>query len=253
VARAEDEALVLGERHLGVLRMGLRREEGAAPPELAARHPLPAALRELLRRREQPLVPLGIDSAQRPRVRVAPDGDDRVDLLELRLRNRRDEVQLLVAAFREQQLGQPLGLDVQVRVRVGGERGPVELDGEWRRHGRRVYAHHLPGLEAERVVDDQVGEPPESLVSHQRTRKARLTKTVARLGFIERSSGSRRRTAGLQLASPEDDETALRLDRALDVEQRPRPPFASRLPRTALRGPALKTRPGSRPARRRRP
>jgi hypothetical protein len=70
-------------------------------------------------------------------------------------------------------------------VGVGGVRGPVELDGEWRRHGRRVYAHHLPGLEAERVVDDQVGEPPESLVSHQRTRKARLMKTLARLGFIE--------------------------------------------------------------------
>src|SRR5262245_49447207 len=185
VARAEDEALVLGERHLGVLSVGLRRELGAAPAELAARHPLPAALRELLRRGDQPLVPLGVDPAQRPRVRVAPDGDDRVDLLELRLRDRRDEVQLLVAALLEQQLGDALRLDVDVRVRARSKRGPVQLDCECSRDGRRVDAQHLSGLEAERVVDDQVGEPPESLVSHQRTRKARLTKTFARFGFID--------------------------------------------------------------------
>src|SRR5262249_281288 len=134
---------------------------------------------------DQALVPLGVDPAQRPRVRIAPHGDDRVDVLELRLRDRRDEVQLLVAALLEQQLGQPLGLDVDVRVSVRGERGPVELRGERRRHGWRVDAQHLPGLEAERVVDDQVGEPPESLVSHQRTRKTRLTKTLARFGFID--------------------------------------------------------------------
>ena len=111
VAGTEDEVLVLGERHLRVLRVRLGREEDAEPAEVAVGHPLPAALGQLLRRTEQPLVPLRVGMRQRAGVRLRPDGHDRVDELDLGLGDRREVVELLVVGLGQQQLGQPLELD----------------------------------------------------------------------------------------------------------------------------------------------
>ena len=187
VAGAEDEALVLVERHLRVLRVRLGREEDAEPAELAGGHPLPAPLGELLRGGDQALVALRVGVSQRAGVRLRPDRHERVDELELGLRDRRDVLQLLVVGLGEQQLRQALELEVDVRVRPCREGGAVDLDRERRRHRRRVDAQHLARLEAERVVDDELAQAGDAWIAHfflVPTRKGRLTRTLARLEFM---------------------------------------------------------------------
>ena len=71
-------------------------------------------------------------------------------------------------------------------MRPGGERGAVDLDRQRLGHRRRVDAHHLARLEAERVVDDELAQPRDARVGHlwAPTRNGRLTRTLARLGFM---------------------------------------------------------------------
>ena len=128
----------------------------AEPAELAGGHPLPAPLGELLRGGDQALVALRVGVGERARVRLRPDRHERVDELELGLRDRRDVLELLVVGLGEQQLRQALELEVDVRVRPCREGGAVDLDRERRRHRRRVDAQHLARLQAERVVDDEL-------------------------------------------------------------------------------------------------
>ncbi len=69
----------------------------------------------------------------------------------------------------------------------GREGGPVELDGERRRHGRHVDSEDLSRLEPERIRDDQLAQTLDSRVSHLReepTRNVLLASTVERCGFI---------------------------------------------------------------------
>jgi hypothetical protein len=132
-------------------------------------------------------VALRVGTGQGARVRLRPDRHDRVDELELGLRDRRDVLELLVVGLREQQLRQPLELEVDIRVRAGGERGAVDLDPERCGHRRRVDAEHLARLQAERVVDDELAQAGDAWIAHflrGPTRKGRLTKTLARLGFM---------------------------------------------------------------------
>src|SRR6266498_233503 len=187
VAGAEDEVLVLLERHLGVLGVRGGREDDPAPAQLAGGDPLPAPFGELAARGDQALVTVGRDAAEGARVRLRPDGDDRVDELDLGGRDRREKLELLIVALLDEELLQLLQLDVRVRMAPGSERGPIELDRERRCHRRHLDPEDLPRLEPERVRDDQLAQALDSRVSHLRerpTRNDRLTRTVTRFGFI---------------------------------------------------------------------
>src|SRR5438105_4702691 len=69
---------------------------------------------------------LGIGPRERARVRVRPDGDERVHQLDLALLDRRDVRQLLVPAELEQELDDPGQLRVHVHVGPASQRGAVE-------------------------------------------------------------------------------------------------------------------------------
>src|SRR4029077_5140012 len=186
VAGPVDKPLVLRERHLRVLRVRLRRGEHPQPRELAARDPRPADLRELLARGQVALVAVRVGVRERTRVRLGPDRHERVELAELGLRDRRDELQLLVTRLGHEELRQALELEVDGRVRPGRKRCAVDLDRERRRDGRCVDAQHLPRLEAQRVRDGELGEASDARVAHLRvpTTKGRLTRTLTRFEFI---------------------------------------------------------------------
>ena len=125
--RAEDEVLVVGERHAGVLRVRGRREEGAAPAQRA----LGRALGEPLGAR--PIGPLGehlplwVDAAQVLRVLRRPDAQDRVEVLDLVQPQGREVVQLLVAPLAQPDLLQPVERDLDVGERPQPQRLTVDL------------------------------------------------------------------------------------------------------------------------------
>jgi hypothetical protein len=82
---------------------------------------------------------------QRAGVRLRPDGHDRVDELDLGLGDRRDVVELLVVGLGQQQLWEPLELEVDVRVRPDGERRAVDRDGQGSATGGASMRSTLPG------------------------------------------------------------------------------------------------------------
>jgi hypothetical protein len=195
VAGAEDELLVLVERHLRVLGMRGGREDDAAPAQLAGRDSLPAPLGQPAARGDQALVALRGDAAEGARVRLGPHGHDRVDELDLGRGDRRQELELVVAALFHQDLRQLLELDIRERVAAGPEGGAVKLDRERRRHGRHVNAKDLAPLQLEGIRDDQLAQAGDSRVPHEclvfftgffglPTRKGLLTKRLVRWVFM---------------------------------------------------------------------
>src|SRR5204863_4758146 len=99
VAGAIDELLVLVERELRVLGMGMRGEKRPAPGHLAAVDPLPALVRERSLGGDQTLVPEWVGAGERARVRLRPDRHLRVQEVELAPLDRRDERELLLGAL----------------------------------------------------------------------------------------------------------------------------------------------------------
>ena len=104
-AGAVDEPLVLGERHLGVLRRGVRREERDRPAKLAGRSPLEIAVAERLARSARTREPRGIDVREPSRVRVGLEHDPDVGALVVLRPRRVHPVELGVCASLQQELG----------------------------------------------------------------------------------------------------------------------------------------------------
>jgi hypothetical protein len=100
---AVDEVLVVVQRHLGVLRMRVRGEERSAPAQLTGRDSLPAAVGELPLGAEIARLAGGIGTRKRARVRLRPDGGERVDRLDLAPLEWRDVRDLVFRAALEQQ------------------------------------------------------------------------------------------------------------------------------------------------------
>src|SRR5205823_7254130 len=102
------------------------REDDTAPAQLAGGDSLPAPLGQLAARCDQALVALRRDAAEGTRVGLGPDGHDRVDELDLRRGDRREELELLVVPLLHEDLLELLRLDVRVRMPSGCERCAVE-------------------------------------------------------------------------------------------------------------------------------
>src|SRR4051794_22154985 len=185
MAGAEDEALVLRERHACVLRVRRGRTERAAPAHQSGGDPGPAPVGQFTRGRDQLLMPRRRRSRQRPCVALRPDGGDRVERVDLGFCGGRDEGQLVVTALIQQDLGRSFDVNVQVRERAGPKSRAVELGREWQARGRRVDAKRLAGLQIERVAGQEAGQPLETRVGHRPTRKGLLTTWVDRTGFID--------------------------------------------------------------------
>ena len=81
---------------------------------------------------------------------------------------RRDEVELLVRALRDQDLLERLELDAGVRVRSALDRRPLQRQDQ--RSGRRrpLDPEHLTGLEVERVGEDELRETGVAGIVHRR-------------------------------------------------------------------------------------
>ena len=181
VAGAENEGLVVFERHLGILGVGLRRTKRPAPAMLATRDPVTAAKRKLTLRGQLALPAVGVRSRERARVRLRPDRHRRVDRVHLPERDRRHEADLLLRAMRHEQLGQPAQVQSSVGVRPAFDRLAVQRHDQRLRHRIGLDPEHLPGLQTKRVVEDELREPVVARIAHcgrylrLLTRNGRLT------------------------------------------------------------------------------
>ena len=138
----------------------------AEPAELAGGHPLPAPLGELAARRRSAA---GAAPGRRASARGCST-PTRSSRSRRRARSRpwrsARRIELLVVGLGEQQLGQPLELEVDVRVRArprarrGRSRPPAA-----RPPAARRCAAPCPA-QAERVVDDELAEPCDARVGH---------------------------------------------------------------------------------------
>ncbi len=167
VARGVEERLVVLERHVRILRVGVRRVERPAPAHLALRDPLPAAVRQTPLCRDERAVAALVRPGERAGVLLRPDGHERVELLDLLPLDGRQVGDLLVGALGDEDLVQPVERQVRVRIRAGSDGGAVEREGE--RLGDRVAvdAEHLASSERERVPDDEIGKTLDALVDHR--------------------------------------------------------------------------------------
>jgi hypothetical protein len=193
MAGAEDEVLVLAQRHLRVLRVRVGRHQRPDPAHLAAADPLPAPVDEAALGRVHLAARLGVGARERLGVRLRPDRHLGVEAVDLAQGQVGHELPLRLAALRDQQLGQALEGDVRVRVRASPDRGPLELEDQRRGRVARVDAEHLPLAQAERVVDEQRREPLDPGVVQRRalaavTRKDLLTKKLLRVRFVSAKS-----------------------------------------------------------------
>ena len=168
MAGAEEEVFVLVERHLGVLRVGVRRREGAAPTELATRDPVAAAHRGLALRGQLALPALGVRTRERAGVRLRPDEDRRVDRVQLSKLDRRHEVELLVRSVSDEELLQAAQAERRVRVRASLDRLAVQRQDKRRRNGVGIDPQQLSRLQAKRVVEHELGEAVVARVTHRK-------------------------------------------------------------------------------------
>ena len=166
VAGTEEEVLVLAQRHRGVLRVGLRRAERAAPAMLAVRDPVAPADRQLALGRELPLAPMGVGARERAGVRLRPDRDRGIERVHLAQRDRRDELQLLVRTVGHQDLLEPAQLERRIGVEASLDRLAVHRQHQRCGDGVGVDAKHLSGLEPERVVQHQRSEGVVARIPH---------------------------------------------------------------------------------------
>ena len=77
-----------------------------------------------------------------------------------------DEGQLLLGRLSDRDDVDPFDLDPRARIGAGTQRRPVELADKRGRDGPAVQADDLAGLELERVVDQQIGQPCHGRIGH---------------------------------------------------------------------------------------
>ena len=172
--RREDEVLVLGERHLGVLRVRVGRQERPAPAHLPRRDALPAAVCELALRGELACVA----ARGRPaRASACSISDQIVAIASSASISRQsigdDVLELLLepsASSSSSRPSSPRRVYAWRRRRARrGESSTSRGEASARRSGR-------PGpAEPERVADDEVGEPRDTGIGH-RLSYTRLTR-----------------------------------------------------------------------------
>jgi hypothetical protein len=166
VAGAVDKILVLGQRHLGVLGVRLRRVERPAPGEVARADPLPAPVHHPVVRRELQAPPLGVNPRQRAGIDGSPERRPGIQLLGRDLLELGDVFELLLRCLLEGDLLEPRRRDLGIRVCAAPDRSRVERDGQRDRDVLAVDPVDLALLEVERVAGDQLGQLLDSRVSH---------------------------------------------------------------------------------------
>ncbi len=164
-----DEALVLVERHLGVLGRGLRRVRRQHPLQLAGGRALEVAVPGRLPRAPVAGLPGRIDVRAALRVLLGLDDDPGVRLLVDGDDGRVDPVELVVGALGEEELllaGQP---DARQRVPARPDHLALDLHEQRLREQRALDRHQLARLDVDRVADEHLREPLDPGVSHRGT------------------------------------------------------------------------------------
>ncbi len=165
-AGVEDEILVLGEGHLGILGAGLAGELGADPVGLAFGGALEEGLGEGAIGGGGAGDAFGVDIGQGPGVGGTPEADVAVDSFDLVFGDGVEEIELGIGGIFEKDFAELVEGEADEGVAAGGDDLTTDLDHQRLRDDGAGDADKLAGFDGDGVVDQDLGELGEAGVGH---------------------------------------------------------------------------------------
>ena len=151
-AGAEDEILIFGQTHLGILRRGLCGELRAAPAQCAAGGTFHEGVEQRLSRCGLNSHALRIDIRHRAGVFFRPDGDRAVDRFAFEFGDGGDVLQLLIAGLFQENLVGLFDGDAQERMTAGLDHVAKKLGHQWLGGDWASNTNQLVFLHADTVI-----------------------------------------------------------------------------------------------------